>query len=57
MLRKFRLKAVEDPGFPRREGAPTLGGCQPIILAISSLKLHEIENIRTRGALAPWIRQ
>ena len=52
MLRKFRLKVATNPEFPRREGASTLRGCQSIILAISSLKLHEIEkHWNERGAI------
>ena len=53
MLRKFRLKAMANPGFPRRERAPTLRGCQSIILAISSLKLHEIEKHRKERGAGP----
>ena len=41
----FVIFTVADPGFPRslRASDPKVGGGQPIILAVFTHKLHEIE--------------
>ena len=50
------IQSVADPGFPRGGGANPRGGAPTYYLVNFSRKLHENEEILSRGGRAPPLR-